>query len=89
MKYIGGFAFPETPEEAKEWRAYTHFIALHSQVLCVANTRIEGAWKAYCGPVAGINHHEEYEDVLKNGNQLSKDIAEVMFLGFKDVPYAR
>ena len=33
MKTIGGWEFPETPEEAAEWLPVTYRVALHRDVL--------------------------------------------------------
>ena len=80
--------FPRTPEQAKEWKPIVHRAALHYQVLCVATTRIEGMWSAYCAPVPGANHDNEMDEVLRLGSKLREDVARVMFQRFKGVPYA-
>jgi hypothetical protein len=81
--------FPQTPEQARGWQAHVRCRALHARVLCVARTRIEGAWAAYCAPVPGMNHVAEMEPVLESGNKMPEDVARAMFPAFKGVPYAR
>ena len=90
MKWIGPYDFPETAEEIGTWAPTIHLMALHMQVLTVAITRIEGTWTAYGGPVPGLDHNLEYEDVLKHGSNVSEDVARALFEGhgFEDVPYA-
>jgi len=89
MKQLGRFTFPETSDEVREWVVRTRVHALASTALAVAHTRIEGAWCAYCMGVPGINHNDEYEKVLKQGDKLSEEIARLIFPEFDDVPYAR
>lgn len=89
MRQIGNFYFPESKEEAKQWKHVVRIHALHQNVLCVAHTRIEGTWCAYCGPVLGIRHSEEHQDVLEHGDKLSEKIALAIFLDFEGIPYAR
>ena len=79
--------FPKTPDEAKLWVPYVNYHALHSNVLVAATTRIEGAWCAYCRNVPGIRHEHEVADVLAWGDQLSQDVALMMFPEFEGVPY--
>jgi len=67
----------------------TRIVALASRVLAVAHTRIEGAWCAYIDSVPGINHRDESEIVLNDGDKLSEDIARVIFPEFIDIPYAK
>ena len=80
--------FPKTPEEARCWQPIVRRVALHSQILVVARTRIEGAWAAYIGPVPGQNHDHEFEQVLREGNKLPKEMACYLFPQFADIPYA-
>jgi len=80
--------FPTTPEERRTWLPYVHTRALGSQVLAVAQTRIEGAWAAYVDAVPGERHREEWEDVLKDGDKLPENVARAVFGEFEDIPYA-
>ena len=85
--------FPQHPpygdrETINAWQPLIRVRALATQVLCVAQTRIEGAWAAYCDSVPGINHDHEYAQVLKFGSKLPEDIARVIWPEFKDIPYA-
>lgn len=89
MKAIGNFEFPETPEEAETWEKTFRRRALHSRILVVACTRIEGMWSAYIAPVAGENHDLEWEGVWRNGNKLGQEVAQALFPQFEGVPYAR
>ena len=82
------FNFPTTPNEAKNWGPYIRIHELASQVLAVAETRIEGAWSAYCDAVPGNNHQVEYELVLRRGAKLSEHVARALFPELEEVPYA-
>ena len=63
--------------------------ALFQYVLCVAHTRIEGTWCAYCRNVPGQDHAGEAWYVLKTGDKLAEEIALAIFPRFKGIPYAR
>ena len=89
MREIGEFSFPDNKEEADCWKHSVILYALASKVLCVAHTRIEGTWCAYCDAVPGWKHDEEYEGVLHHGDKLPEAIAKVLFPIFAEVPYAR
>jgi len=91
MRTIGAFTFPSPRDETEcaEWKPYVTRIALHRQVLVVAKTRIEGTWKAYCAPVLGENHDEEWRNVLRCGSQLPENWGRALFPELKEVPYAR
>ncbi len=91
MKTIDGYKFPEYedgPEVIKEWKPDLVVRALASTALCVAQTRIEGAWSAYCKGVPGMDHREEQHEVLKTGDKLSEDLARAIFPYFENIPYA-
>ena len=64
--------------------------ALHQKVLCVAVTRVEGAWCAYIKNVPGGRHTDETADVKAHGDKLPENIALAIFPQFKDggLPYA-
>lgn len=80
--------FPKSVEEALAWKPIIRRSALASRVLCVARTRVEGAWAAYCDAVPGHNHDYEMEPVLDAGDKLAERIARAIFPGFDGVPYA-
>lgn len=63
-------------------------MALDHKVLAVARTRVEGKWAAYVGAVCGVNHDDEYEEVLKHGSKLPEHFARVLFTEFEELPYA-
>ena len=84
-----GNHFPTTAEEALAWTPIISRVALHSQILAVAKTRVEGAWAAYIAPVPGMNHDNEYQEVLRSGNKLLEEVARCLFPCFNDIPYAR
>ena len=90
MKFLGKFqyVFPETPEEAKTWTPDIEYKALASKVLVAAKTRVEGTWKAYCDAIPGKKHSEEWQEVLKHGDQLSEKVARAIFPRFEGIPYA-
>ena len=81
--------FPTSAEEAKEWSPLTTHSALAMRVLCVAQTRIEGTWAAYCNAVPGISHRHEAQSVLDHGDKLPEGVARELFPGFGGIPYAR
>ena len=86
------FVFPETPEEAKTWKE-DGYVKVHRvparRVMAVAHTRIEGAWCAYIDAVPGMNHDNEWQEVLKTGDKLSEKVALAMFPMFEGIPYAQ
>jgi hypothetical protein len=61
---------------------------LASRVLVVAQTRIEGTWKAYCDAVLGVDHDVEMDAVLRHGDDVGEYVARHLFPGFADMPYA-
>lgn len=63
--------------------------ALHRNVIVLAASRIEGTWKAYCAPVAGVDHEKEYIHVHEHGVDVGGNIARAIFPQFKGVPYAK
>ena len=89
MRKIGQVEFPETPDEMELFDPRVEHVALHSNVLAVMRTRIEGTWVAYCAPVPGMNHDAERYSVLKLGEKLPENIARAMFGFMEGVPYAR
>jgi len=83
--------------EAADWQAHfatKPFIplflrrALAMRVLCVATTREEGAWAAYCDAVPGYDHQAEEDAVLRHGDKLPEPVARALFPHFEGVPYA-
>ena len=62
---------------------------LASRVLAVAETRIDGSWKAYCAAVPGNNHMREAPEVLRHGDDIGEELACFLFPEFRDLPYAR
>lgn len=90
MIRIGNFDFPElgNVDETREWKPAIRSVALAQKVLCVARTRIEGAWCAYCNSTRGENHARETEGVLYDGDKLPHKIALAIFPEFEGVPYA-
>jgi hypothetical protein len=81
--------FPTTSQDAADWEPIIRIRALHCKVLAVARSRVEFAWAAYLGPVPGMNHDEEYDDILRHGSKMDEDVARILFPIFKGVPYAR
>jgi hypothetical protein len=89
MKTIGSFVFPSDPLEAKEWKPTFHRRMLHRHVMCLAKTRIEGRWNAYCFPVPCKNHDEEEYLWETEGVKIPEQVASVLFPMFSGVPYAK
>lgn len=89
MKEIAGYQFPETEEEREAWKEVWGMFPLAQHVLCVAHTRMEGAWTAYCDHVPGDNHDREADAVLAHGEKLPEEIARIMFPQFADLPWAK
>jgi hypothetical protein len=88
MKTIGQFPFPETPDEARSWKAHYTYHALASKVIVTAKTRVEGAWVAYIDAVQGQSHEAEWHTVLTHGNKLWERVALAIFPEFEGIPYA-
>ncbi len=80
--------FAHTVEQAREWQPEIRRRALASTVLCVAKTRVEVGWAAYCAGVSGHNHDNEWRAVLSQGSKLDERIARVIFPEFDDVRYS-
>lgn len=76
-------------EAVGTWQPITWRYPLHRQVLVVATTRIEGMWKAYCGPVPGLSHDAEEQPVLESGCDVGEKVALVLFPHMRGIPYAR
>jgi hypothetical protein len=55
---------------------------LDRRVIAVAKEGYAGDWAAYIGAVAGENHEQEWQEVMKHGNKLRKEVAEVLFPNF-------
>jgi hypothetical protein len=91
MKKLGknNISFPETLEEAQGWTPTSTRRMLHRQVMCLARTRVEGKWCAYCFPVPGINHDNEEYLWENEGVKLPKEIALILFPYFEGIPYAK
>ena len=89
MKTIGRYNFPETEAEVNTWTPDVSWQALAQKVLVVAKTRIEGKWVAYCDSVAGNDHDQEYDEVLRSGEKLPEDFARHLFPAFEGIPYAQ
>ena len=86
---IQHFPQPGNAAEIEVWRPHIVHRALHQFVLCVATTRIEGAWAAYCRNVPGQSHRAEVQPVLDEGDALPEGVARALFPEFLGVPYAR
>jgi len=81
--------FPKNQEEASSWEPHIRYCALgHYQVMVVAVTRIECAWRCYIGAVPGQNHDNEWQEVRDQGGTLSERVALAIFPEFKGVRYA-
>jgi hypothetical protein len=87
MKKIGLCIFPETLEEADNWTPVLIYKPIHSKVLLVAKTRIEGTWSCYVTPVPGHNHDEEICLWENHGVKLHRLMAQAAFPQFNDIPY--
>ena len=81
--------FPKSVEEAHAWEPIIRRRALHRNILVVAKTRVEVGWKAYCGPVPGVNHDNEWQEVARTGTDIGEILARAMFPEFEGVRYAR
>jgi len=81
--------FKKGTEQMTEFKPDIKIYALASKVLAVATTRIEGTWKAYINAVPGIDHSEEFNDVLQYGEDPGERIARAIFPDFYDIPYVR
>ena len=65
--------------------AVVEWLALHHKVLIVAKANPDiGDWKAYCAPVPGENHDNEWLEVFHQGTPISQDKAEFLFPRFAE-----
>lgn len=62
---------------------------LTREVLIVATNTHGPYWKAYVGVVAGKNHSEEWEQVLRTGYTVDLALARFLFPDYADLPYGR
>jgi len=76
-------------ERIENWKPTIRVKTLASRVLVVAQTRIEGTWKAYIDAVPGERHDHEWQSVSTNGNEVPEEIARILFQEFEEIPYAR
>ena len=93
MRKMGSFEFPEKSGpnchiECDEWKPVLRRVMLHRQVMCLAKTRVEVTWNAYCFPVPGINHDNEEHLWEYKGSKLLSSIALILFPDFEGIPYA-
>lgn len=84
---VPDFPDPDDRDSCKEWAPHVAVYAMARSVVVVANTRVEGRWKAYIDAVPGKNHDLEWQDVRRQGVTVPHRIARVMFPGFADIPY--
>lgn len=89
MKTIGHFEFPENEEEYDLWKPLFIVKTIHSKVLLVAKTRVEGMWACYCTPVPGLIHDMEWSLWETEGTKVEESIARAAFPIFKEIPYAK
>ena len=92
MRTLGklNWPFPDYgTDEAHQWVPNTIIRPLATRVLCVAKTRVEGAWAAYCDAVPGMSHDAEAVEVLHTGQKMFEQHARAVFPEFEGVPYAR
>ena len=82
------FPDQDDPTECNEWEPQVAVFALSSKIIAVANTRVEGRWKAYIDAVPGKNHDEEWQDVRRQGVAVPHEIAKAIFPGFAAIRYA-
>ena len=87
MKTINHINIPETTEENSSLKILSYRM-LHRNVMAVAKTRIEGAWKCYIFPVPGLDHEEEVRLWKPEGSQTTEAVARALFPRYADIPYA-
>jgi len=85
---LGPLTFPEPGEAAKDWQPQVMRHALACDIMIVAQSRIEGAWKAYVAVVSGYDHNQESGAVLATGTPMMEEHARAFFPYLEDVPYA-
>ena len=88
-EFVADFPNPGDSSECRGWQPHVAVFALAPKVIAVANTRVEGRWKAYVDAVPGKNHDEEWQDVRAHGTALQENVAKVLFPGFAGIPYSR
>ena len=89
MKTIGPLHFPESAEEARDWKPQIRWKAIHRDVLLVAVPRIEGTWRCYVTVVPGTSHDEEWYLWEREGVDVGERLARAAYPEYADVPYAR
>jgi len=65
-----------------EVRRDVRWIALDNHVIAVACEGYANDWTAYIGAVPGNNHYQEWEEVMRHGSKLRRDVAEILFPDF-------
>lgn len=65
------------------------WLTLARDIVVVAQTRVEGTWKAYVGYTDERSHKDAIPEVLAHGAAIREPIARAIFQKFKDLPYAR
>jgi hypothetical protein len=68
-------------------RGYTERKMLSSKVMVIAKVGGYGDWCAYCDAVLGINHDDEEDKVLRHGDKIAKNVAEILFPRWKHLWY--
>lgn len=84
---IVGYPSPEIKQDLG-FTARVFYAPLHPCVLVAGLTRIEGCWKAFCGPVPGIDHKSEARMVIDRGVALREPVARAIFPWFAYLDYA-
>jgi len=58
------------------------WIALHTRVIVVAVEGSIGDWTAYIADVPGESHDYEWQEVMRSGAKLPREVAEALFPDF-------
>ena len=85
---VPDFPSPDDPSECRGWEPQVSVFALAHKVIAVANTRVEGRWKAYIDAVPGKSHDLEWQAVRREGVTIPHEIAKAIFPAFAEIPYA-
>lgn len=93
LRQIGRFGFPgpdSTREEINTWEPTMWVRGMHTHVVAVGRSRIEGAWACYIVwlPKSCDNHLRGAEEHWGDGAKADEALARLLFPQFEGVPYA-
>lgn len=64
------------------------WVSLHHRVICVAQTRVEGAWRAFVSPVQGSVEYQLNHVIATGAPLQNEEAARALFPPWSVLPYA-